>query len=104
MNSLFGDVEGELERSEDVRARTRVEIVNSAVVLAAQLTNRFSLGVAAVQFDATMDSFSAEYAQDDERFFEEIAGEVADRSYRERVEGIRCESGDRREEDAAIPF
>lgn len=70
VNSLFGVVDGELDRSEDVRARTRVSVVNSGLVVAAQLTDRFSVGVAAVHFDAEMDSFSSEYAQDEEAFFE----------------------------------
>ncbi len=70
VDGLFGDVEGELDRSEDVLARTRVRVVHTGLALALEVTDRFSIGIAAVSFDADMDSRSVEYGQEDDGFFE----------------------------------
>lgn len=86
VNSLFAIVDGELDRSEDILATTKVRVVNSGLALGFKLTQRFSLGIGAVHFDADMNSLSVEYAQDEEAFFEDnpFTPELLDTTYSHR--------------------
>jgi len=70
VDSLFGLVDGELERSEDILASTHVRVVNTGLAIGLKVSESFSLGLGAVYFDAVMDSFSAEHLQAEEDFFE----------------------------------
>ncbi len=69
VDGLFGEVDGELERSGDVQAHTQVEVVNTGVALGFKLGSRFSLGVSAFHSQGKIDSFTAEYASDEDNFF-----------------------------------
>lgn len=70
IDGLFGLEEGELARSEDVLSHMEVKVVNTGLSAAVKLGDRLSLGLGVVFFEGRMSSFSAEYGQDDERFFE----------------------------------
>lgn len=87
VDGLFGVVDGELDRSEDVRARTDVEVVNSGLAGAWKIGDRFSVGLGVVYFEGKMDSFSEEFAQDEEAFFERnlFEPELLDTSYSHRA-------------------
>lgn len=83
INGLFGFDAGELARSEDVLSRTRVKVVNTGFSTAFELGEKFSLGLGVVYFESEMDSFSAEYGQAEEGFFERnsFAPELLDTTY-----------------------
>lgn len=83
VDALYGVVDGELERSEDVQASTRVRVSNTGLAGAFKVTETFSLGLGVVYFDGELDSFSQEFVQDEDAFFErnEFAPEFLDTSY-----------------------
>ncbi|HMB52034.1 MAG TPA: outer membrane protein transport protein [Thermoanaerobaculia bacterium] len=88
VDGLFAVVDGEDERSEDVRATTSVEVVNSGVALAFELGERFSVGVGGVHYEAKLDSFTGEFAQDDDDFYErnDFDPELLDTAYSHRAD------------------
>ena len=69
IDSLFGVIDGELERAEDILATTDLEVANNGIVGAYELTDGFSVGGGLVYFQARMDSRSQEFAVEDEDFF-----------------------------------
>lgn len=71
VNGLFGlNEDGEDERSEDVVARTDVEVFNLGFSAGYQLTPTLSIGGGVVRYDATIDSISVEYRQPEELLYE----------------------------------
>lgn len=88
VDGLFAVVDGEDERSEDVRATTSVEVVNSGVALAFELGERFSVGVGGVYYEAKLDSFTDEFSQDDDDFYErnDFDPELLDTAYSHRAD------------------
>ncbi len=61
VDSLFGDVDGELERAGDVLASTDFQVTNNGVVGAYEIVEGLSLGLGIVYFQAAMDSGSQEF-------------------------------------------
>ena len=70
VGSLFGIVDGELERSEDIFSTTDFKVTNNGFAAAYEMTPSLSLGFGMVYFQAEMDSLSDEFASDEEAFFE----------------------------------
>ncbi len=70
INGLFAVEEGETARSEDVRSQSAVKVVNTGFSASFELTESFSLGLGLTYFEGEMDSFSAEFGQEEELFFE----------------------------------
>ncbi len=70
IDGLFGVEEGEDSRAGDIRARTRVEVVNSGLAGAFEITERWSAGLGIVYYQAEMNSFAAEFAADEDAFYE----------------------------------
>lgn len=97
VNGLFAVVDGELDRSEDVRAQTQVEVVNTGFSAAYQVTETFSLGLGIVHYNARMDSVSSEYAHDEDAFFERntFAPELLDTTYSHQADssGVNVHAG-----------
>ena len=83
VDSLFGVVDGELERSEDILATTDFQVINNGLAGAYELTESLSLGFGVVYFQAEMDSVSEEFASEDEGFFEPspLRPELLDTTY-----------------------
>ena len=69
IDSLFGIVDGELERAEDILATTDLEVTNNGFVGAYELTDELSVGGGFVYYQARIDSRSQEFAVEDEDFF-----------------------------------
>lgn len=88
VDGLFGVVDGEEERSEDVRASTAVEVSNSGLALAVELGSRWSLGVGGVYYQATLDSVTGEFAHDEDDFYarNDFAPERLDTDYSHRAD------------------
>jgi len=88
VDGLFGVVDGEDDRSEDVQATTAVEVVNSGLALAFELGERFSVGVSGVYYEATLDSFTDEFVHDEDDFYarNEYPPELLDTAYSHRAE------------------
>ncbi len=70
INGLFALEEGETARSEDVRSQSTVNVVQTGFSTSFELTESLSLGVGLAYFEGRMDSFSAEYEQEEELLFE----------------------------------
>lgn len=70
VDSLFGDVDGELERAGDVLARTDFQVTNNGVVGAYEVAEGLSVGLGIVYFQAVMDSSSQEFASEEGAIFE----------------------------------
>jgi long-subunit fatty acid transport protein len=70
IDGLFGVEGGEEVRAGDIRLRTRVEVVNSGLAGAFEVTERWSVGVGIVYYEAEMTSFAEEFAQEEEIFYE----------------------------------
>ncbi len=70
IDSLFGVIDGELERAEDIFATTDLEVTNNGFVGAYELTDELSVGGGLVYYQARIDSRSQEFAVEDEDFFE----------------------------------
>lgn len=83
IDGLFGVVDGELDRSEDIRARTEVRVVNTGLAGAYEITEKLSVGLGVAYFESEMGSFSAEFVQDEDAFFERatFAPELLDTTY-----------------------
>ncbi len=73
IDGLFGVEEGEDVRAGDIRSRIGVRVVNSGLAGAFEVTESLSFGLGVAYFDAEMDSFAEEFAQDDEEFYEQSA-------------------------------
>lgn len=69
VDGLFGLIDGELERSETLRAKTKVKVVNTGLSGGYELTDRLSVGLGVVYYEAKMDSFSMEFIQAEDAFF-----------------------------------
>ena len=70
IDSLFGEVDGELERSEDLVATSQLHVTNNGLVGAFEITESFSVGMGVVYFQAELDSTSREFLSEDDDFFE----------------------------------
>lgn len=71
IDGLFGVEDGEEVRAGDLRTRIRVNVVNTGLAAAYRLNERLSLGIGIASYQAVMDSFAEEFAQDEEEFYEE---------------------------------
>lgn len=69
VNGLFGDLEGEVVRAEDILAETDFGVTNNGVAGAYEITKSLSVGGGLVYYQANMDSVSREFAVDDAVFF-----------------------------------
>lgn len=70
IDSLFGEIDGELERAGDILSHTDLQVDNNGVVGAFEIGRGLSVGVGLVLFQARIESRSREFASDDEEFFE----------------------------------
>lgn len=73
IDGLFAIEEGEDSRAGDIRARTRVKVVNTGLAGAYELTERWSVALGLVYYEGEMDSLAEEFAQDEEAFYEPSA-------------------------------
>lgn len=88
VDGLFAEIDGEDERSEDVRANTAVEVVNTGVALAFNLGDHLSIGIGGAAFQAKLDSFTDEFGQDDDVFYErnDFRADRLDTAYSHRAD------------------
>jgi hypothetical protein len=70
VDGLFGLVDEELERSEDVRAESSFRVTNYGLSGGYEMTEHLSLGLGVVYHRAVMDSVSEEFARPEEGFFD----------------------------------
>lgn len=89
IDGLFGVEGGEDSRAGDIRARTRVKVVNSGLAGAFEITERWSVGLGVVYYEAEMSSFAAEFTQDEEAFYEgsTFSPESLDTTYSHQAQG-----------------
>ena len=70
VDGLFGDVDGELVRSEDILATTDFQVTNNGLVGAYEVAENLSFGFGVVYFQSEMTSISEEYTSEKEDFFD----------------------------------
>jgi long-subunit fatty acid transport protein len=70
IDGLFGFADGEDTRAGDIRARSRVQVVNSGLAGAIEITEGLSVGLGVVYYEAELDFLAEEFAQEDEVFYE----------------------------------
>ncbi|MFC1854130.1 OmpP1/FadL family transporter, partial [candidate division CSSED10-310 bacterium] len=70
INGLFGLIDDELEREDDLLARTDFMVVNYGLAGSFELAENLSIGLGVVYFQAELDSFSEEYVTTEDGFFE----------------------------------
>ncbi len=70
IDGLFGVEDGEDSRAGDIRAQIRFKVVNSGLAGAFEITERWSVGLGIVYYEAKIDSLAREFAQDEEAFYE----------------------------------
>lgn len=89
IDGLFGVEEGEDSRAGDILAQTRVQVVNSGLAGAFEITERWSVGLGIVYYEAEMSSFAAEFAQDEEALYERstFPAELLDTTYSHQAKG-----------------
>ena len=73
IDGLFGVEEGEDVRAGDIDLQSRVEVVNTGLAAAFKISERWSLGLGLVYYEATMKSFATEFTQPEELFYEPSA-------------------------------
>ncbi len=97
IDGLFAVEEGEDARAGDILARAQVRVVNSGLAAAYKLTERWSLGLGLVYYEADLTSFASEFAQDEEDFYERstFSADRLDTSYshQARGSGVSLHSG-----------
>ena len=97
IDGLFAEEDGEPARAGDIRAQVRVRVVNSGLAGAFKLSDRWSVGLGLVYYEAVMDSFAEEFAQDEEAFYERstFPAERLDTTYvhRGRGSGVSLHGG-----------
>ncbi len=97
IDGLFGLEDGEDARAGDILARAGVQVVNSGLAGAFKLTERLSAGLGIVYYEAEMSSSAAEFAQDEEVFYERstFPAERLDTTYSHRAKGsgVRLHAG-----------
>lgn len=97
IDGLFGVEDGEGTRAGDIGARVRVEVVNSGLAAAYKVTERWSLGLGVVYYEALMRSVAEEFSQDEEAFYEpsEFSADRLDTTYSHRAEdsGLSLHAG-----------
>ncbi len=89
IDGLFAVEDGEESRAGDILARARVEVVNSGLAGAFKVTERWSLGLGIVYYQADLSSFAEEYAADEEAFYESATfpPDLLDTSYSHQASG-----------------
>lgn len=97
IDGLFAVEDGEDVRAGDIRARTRVKVVNTGLAGAYELTERWSVALGLAYYESEMDSFAEEFAQDDEAFYQPSAfsAERLDTTYshQAKASGVSLHAG-----------
>lgn len=70
VDGLFGDIDEEIERAEDVRAESRFRVRSYGLAGGYEVTDQLSLGLGVVYHRAEMDSVSEEFSLPEESFFD----------------------------------
>ncbi len=89
IDGLFAVEDGAESRAGDILARARVEVKNSGLAGAFKVTERWSLGLGIVYYQADLSSFAQEYAVDEDAFYDgaTFAPDQLDTTYSHQASG-----------------